>query len=107
MASTRPAMRARDSSGRQVSLLNDEPTPRRDIQYEASSLGFEDGHSSSPSNSYPFESSPPPTPDLLRSNSYDSRNSNDPNSPITPSMMEFRRRGSCTSPYPDPSQYDK
>lgn len=107
MASTRPAMHARDSFGRQVSLLNDEPTPRRAIPHGPSSSGFQDGHSSSPSNSYPFESSPSPTPDLLRSNSYDSRHSNDPNSPITPSMMEFRRRGSYTTPYPDPSQYDK
>jgi uncharacterized Zn-finger protein len=107
MASTRPAMHARDSSGRQVSLLNDEPTLRRNIPHDLSSSGFEDGHDSSPSNSYPFESSPPPTPGLLRSNSYDSRNSNDPNSPLTPSMIEFRRRSSYTTPYPDPSQYDK
>ena len=107
MAATRPAMHARDSSGRQVSLLNDEPTPRRNIPRGSNASSFEDGHDSSPPNSDLFESSPPPTPDLLRSNSYDSRNSNDPNSPITPSMMEFRRRGSYNTPYPDPSQYDK
>lgn len=107
MAFIRPSMHARDSSGRQVSLLNDDPTPRKDIPYSSHHSKFDDGTECSRSDSYMSESSPPATPDLLRSDSYDSRNSNDPNSPLTPSMMEFRRQSSYTTPYPDPSQYDK
>lgn len=105
MPSIRPAMHARDSSGRQVSLLNDEPTPRNNSAYGISRSGGE--HESSGSTPYTSENSPPTTPDLLRSDSYDSRNSNDPNSPITPLLMEFRGQSSYTTPYPDRPEFAK
>jgi hypothetical protein len=107
MASVRPSMHARDSSGRQVSLLNDEPTPRKDIPYGALHSRYDDGRECSRSNSYVSESSSPRTPGLLRSDSYDSRTSNDPHSPLTPSLAEYGRQGSYATPYPDRSQYEK
>jgi uncharacterized Zn-finger protein len=107
MASIRPPMHARDSSGRQVSLLNDEPTPGKTALYGHLSSRLDDRQNSSRSNSYTSESSSPETPDLLRSDSYDSRASNDPNSPLTPSLMEYGRPGSYNTPYPDPSKHDK
>lgn len=72
----RPALPARDSSGRQVSLLNDEPSyPVVDMRRSASA------HSSHPS-----------TPDLLRSDSYDSSTyPADPLSPVTPIADHFDR----------------
>jgi len=106
-ASVRPAMHARDSSGRQVSLLNDDPTQGKAIPYGHLNSRLDDQQKSSRSNSYTSESSSPKTPDLLRSHSYDSRASNDPNSPITPSLMEYGGPGSYNTPYPDPSQHDK
>jgi uncharacterized Zn-finger protein len=107
LASVRPAMHARDSSGRQVSLLNDEPIPGTDIPNGHLNTGLDSRLTSSRSNSYTSESTSPKTPDLLRSDSYDSRASNDPNSPLTPSLMEYGRPGSYNTPYPDPSQHDK
>jgi hypothetical protein len=107
MASVRPAMHARDSSGRQVSLLNDEPTPGKTVPYDQLNSRLDDRQNSSRSNSYTSESPSPKTPDLLRSDSYDSRASNDLNSPLTPSLMEYARPGSYNTPYPNPSKYDK
>jgi uncharacterized Zn-finger protein len=100
-------MHARDSSGRQVSLLNDEPSPVKNLAHSHMSPRPDSRQDSSRSNSYTSESSSPKTPDLLRSDSYDSRTSNDPNSPLTPSLMEYGRPGSYSTPYPDPSQHDK
>jgi uncharacterized Zn-finger protein len=100
-------MHARDSSGRQVSLLNDDPSPVKSIPYGHMSSKPNFRQDSSRSNSYASESSSPKTPDLLRSDSYDSRTSNDPNSPLTPSSIEYGRPGSYTTPYPDPPQRDK
>jgi uncharacterized Zn-finger protein len=107
MASVRPAMHARDASGRQVSLLNDESTPGKNIPYGRPNSRLDQRQNASRSNSYTSESSSPRTPDLLRSDSYDSRASNDPNSPLTPSLMEYGRPGSYNTPYPNPSQHDK
>jgi uncharacterized Zn-finger protein len=107
MASMRPAMNARDSSGRQVSLLNDEPTPGKAIPYGHLNSRFDGQQNSSRSNSYTSDSSSPKTPDLLRSDSYDSRASNDPNSPLTPSLMEYGGPSSYSTPHPDPSQHEK
>lgn len=61
---------------------------------------------SSRSNSYASESSFSRTPDLLQAGSYDSLTSNDPSSPLTPSLTEYGRPGTHTTPYPDLSQHD-
>ena len=68
-------MQARDAAGRQVSLLNDDITHR--LAYRTQS-------------SYREESSSPVqrTPELLRSNSYDSNASYDTISPLTPSLYD-------------------
>ncbi len=107
MASVRPAMHARDSSGRQVSLLNDEPAPGKSDFYGHLNSRLGNRQDSSRSNSYTPESSSPKTPDLLRSDSYDSRASDDPNSPLTPSVTEYGQPGSYNTVYPDPSQHNK
>ncbi|KAH8808375.1 hypothetical protein F5884DRAFT_857911 [Xylogone sp. PMI_703] len=101
MPNSRPSIQARDSSGRQVSLLNDDfpaPSPPSRspifIQRSPHTTGFEFVKQSR-SNSYtPSQSGPPSptTPDLLRSQSYDSQATQDPLSPLTPtSVFEFAR----------------
>lgn len=50
---------------------------------------------------YPTPSSSPETPELLRSNSYDSQRSNDPVSPMTPALDYYSR----PSAYPIPHEY--
>lgn len=72
-------MLVRDASGRRVSILNDEP------------VAPTHGHRPYPLNaSYPYypqaprTSSTPATPELLRSNSYDSQMGPEPVSPMTP-----------------------
>lgn len=68
----------RDASGRVISLLQDTVEPQRSYSYSANT------------NSYAYPShmgntSYPTTPDLMRSDSYDSQASNtDPASPLTP-----------------------
>ncbi|KAI9737634.1 MAG: hypothetical protein M1818_005638 [Claussenomyces sp. TS43310] len=75
---SRPPMHARDASGRQVSLLNDDAA----------------------------DSSSPRTPDLLRADSYDSQMS--ALSPLTPTSFEFGgRRASYATVYPDPTRCDQ
>ena len=74
-------MHARDATGRQVSLLNDDSS-----SYVA--------HRSLSYQSYPTPpsmSSSPNTPELLRSDSYDSQMSNDPVSPMTPALDYYSR----------------
>ena len=76
-------MQARDSSGRQVSLLNDE------IYSHAQRLTY---RTISQYRSSRGSSAAPNTPELLRSDSYDSQASNDAISPLTPTIAyEYRR----------------
>jgi len=81
-------MRARDSSGRQVSLLNDEPS-----YYSSERPSHRSGHLLL--HHYPTSrrnSSSPNTPELLRSDSYDSNStSNDPISPLSPTAYDYTR----------------
>lgn len=86
-------MHARDSSGRNVSLLNDEPAAQDSISFQNFSFGAQD-HSSmerSHSNlSAHSRNSSPHVPELVRTDSFDSSNTHDQRSPVTPvSMREF------------------
>ena len=108
-------MDARDSSGRKVSLLNDEPSsesaqqlsplPYRSpqIQYEYSSMIR--SHSNTSENSDPAS---PSTPGLVRADSFDSHNTQDPRSPITPVFLDdLGRNTSYTSAgYKDQAHFD-
>jgi hypothetical protein len=93
-------MHARDATGRKVSLLNDDGAsskPSRPMPY-ARPMSFS---AASHVLSQPFvasrsSSSSPNTPELMRSDSYDSHMSNDAISPLTPSL-DFT--------YPRPSLY--
>lgn len=86
-------MHARDAAGRQVSLLNDEPVsqppkfydsvPER-LSYRTASHVISQAYLPGVTRS---ASSSPNTPELLRSDSYDSQMSNEPVSPLTPNMM--------------------
>jgi hypothetical protein len=93
----RPPMQARDSSGRQVSLLNDEPSLEDHNLYPASPSRHDVAPQMTRSNSSVSDSSSQSTPDLLRSNSYDSSTANDSSSPLTPSLSDFSRRESYSS----------
>jgi hypothetical protein len=94
--SARPSMQARDSSGRQVSLLNDE------YQAYGAFISRPADHSDNQSSmvrssSARSNTSSPLTPSLIRADSFDS-NMNDPLSPITPnSSLEFGRHNSSTN----------
>jgi len=76
-------MHTRDASGKRVSLLNDDVTShsRQQSSYCAPS-------GTAPASYYPFTarsaSASPNTPELFRSDSYDSQMSNEPISPMTP-----------------------
>ena len=98
-------MQARDSTGRQVSLLNDDsqgmkaqrPLPHRPMSYHSANHVLPRPSPASRSNS-----SSPNMPELLRSDSYDSQTSNDPLSPMTPAVdYAFPR----TSLYPISQDY--
>ncbi|KAH8194066.1 hypothetical protein TruAng_011768 [Truncatella angustata] len=78
-------MQARDATGRQVSLLNDD-SYARPVTYRSIN-SFQSAGNVSPS---------PHTPELLRSNSYDSNVSYEALSPTTPAVYDFSR-----SPYED------
>ncbi|KFA76357.1 hypothetical protein S40288_07110 [Stachybotrys chartarum IBT 40288] len=94
-------MHARDAAGRKVSLLNDESAGT----YTAASPQLQrpmslSSASHTVSRPYPAsrsDSSSPNTPELLRSDSYDSQMSNDPASPLTPSVDFAYPRGSVYS----------
>ena len=106
-------MNARDSSGRNVSLLNDEPSsqnaqrntlPYRNLssQHEYSSMIR--SHSSTSELSDPVS---PSTPGLVRADSFDSQNTQDPRSPITPVFLNDLRNTSYTSAgYKDQAHFD-
>ncbi|KAF9869799.1 hypothetical protein CkaCkLH20_12716 [Colletotrichum karsti] len=92
-------MHARDATGRQVSLLNDEPVqaiPQRPHYRTANQV-----------ISQPFaprsNSSSPHTPELLRSDSYDSNASSDPMSPLTPTSYDATR----VNAFPVQPMYDE
>ncbi|TKW59911.1 Transcriptional regulator NRG1 [Colletotrichum tanaceti] len=95
-------MHARDATGRQVSLLNDEPAvqsiPQRPSYHAASQVISQPFHPAPRSNS-----SSPHTPELLRSDSYDSNASSDPLSPMTPTSYEPSR----ASAFPGQPIYDE
>ncbi|KAJ4130663.1 hypothetical protein NW768_006199 [Fusarium equiseti] len=87
-------MHAINAAGRRVSLLNDESASQQpQLQQQRPPLSF---HSSFAFNqSYPTpgsSSSSPNTPELLRSDSYDSQMSNDPVSPMTPNVDYYPRQ---------------
>jgi hypothetical protein len=102
----RPSMHARDSSGRRVSLLNDEPTqkhlPIRTSFYDHPQMARSNSSTSARSNT-----SSPHTPSLIRADSFDS-NLHDPLSPITPTIVpEFARHNPYTSAgYKDQAHFD-
>ncbi|RYP08449.1 hypothetical protein DL765_008779 [Monosporascus sp. GIB2] len=75
-------IQARDATGRQVSLLNEDPYAQRHPAYSTSSQ-FQ---------SAPDRSPLPPTPALLRSASYDSNASYDAISPLTPGVYDYSPR---------------
>ncbi|KAM5356266.1 hypothetical protein ACJ41O_002912 [Fusarium nematophilum] len=87
-----------NAAGRRVSLLNDDSAPhqQRPVSFHPSFvLG----------QSYPTpgsSASSPNTPELLRSDSYDSQMSNDPASPLTPSIDYYPRQQSM---YAIPQDY--
>lgn len=88
-------MQARDAAGRQVSLLNDDSAGF--IKYRQQQPMTFQSPRHAPPRPYPSprsSSSSPNTPELLRSDSYDSQMSNDPISPLTPSVDYAYSRGS-------------
>ncbi|KAI0025463.1 hypothetical protein F4780DRAFT_333316 [Xylariomycetidae sp. FL0641] len=74
-------MQARDATGRQVSLLNDDP-------YASHQTYPSPGQYASSGEHSPL----PHTPELLRSNSYDSTTSYDALSPLTPGVYDYASR---------------
>lgn len=84
-------MHARDATGRKVSLLNDDSSaaapPSRPLSHHRPMSFASTSHVlSRPYSASRSNSSSPNTPALLRSDSYDSHMSNDPISPLTPSL---------------------
>jgi uncharacterized Zn-finger protein len=99
-------MQARDAAGRQVSLLNDDYSLKRP-QPLPQPPSYHHSYPPPPSFSR-SESASPNTPELLRSDSYDSQMSNEPLSPLTPAF-EFGRypaaQSDLRSPYDDYAEY--
>lgn len=91
-------MHARDATGRKVSLLNDDSVaarPSRPVPYTRPMSFSAASHVlSHPSQASRSSSSSPNTPELMRSDSYDSHMSNDAISPLTPSLDFSYPRGS-------------
>lgn len=99
-------MHARDSSGNQVSLLNDDSAPQANRlplytpNYASYPIrtSFENSNMSRSYSTDSSQSAYPTTPGLQRSDSYDSNTTNDPNSPITPiGLGEIERQPSYLS----------
>lgn len=80
---TNMMMQARDATGRQVSLLNDDPYARQQHFAYSTPNQFHSASDRSPL---------PPTPALLRSDSYDSNASYDALSPLTPGVYDYSPR---------------
>ncbi|CZS97602.1 hypothetical protein WAI453_008738 [Rhynchosporium graminicola] len=91
---SRPRMHARDSSGRKVSLLNDEPA-RPDSAFQSTYPAFDPMNMVRTGSGMSTQSSSPHIPGLVRADSFDSSNANDPTSPVTPTS--FREFGGPTS----------
>ncbi|EXK47258.1 hypothetical protein FOXG_00087 [Fusarium oxysporum f. sp. lycopersici 4287] len=92
-------MHAINAAGRRVSLLNDETASQQQQQQQQPTqrppLSFHSHSSYAFTQSYPTpgsSSSSPNTPELLRSDSYDSQMSNDPLSPLTPNVDYYPRQ---------------
>lgn len=94
-------MQARNSSGKRVSLLNDDSTTLQNSRPVFRTPQYAAHTSMARSNSATSgisTASSPRTPSLLRSDSYDSQTTNDPVSPITPVFMtDYGRQSSYTS----------
>lgn len=88
--SQRPSMHARNSSGKNVSLLNDDVAPTQSHIYSSYSPS-----EMSRSVSNLSTSSSPVIPGLIRADSFDSQNTTETQSPITP-HSEFGRHNSFT-----------
>jgi hypothetical protein len=108
----RSSMNARDSSGRRVSLLNDEPAAQNSqfnsLPYRNSPSQYSNmirSHSNTSELSDPVS---PSTPGLVRADSFDSQNTQDPRSPITPVFLnDVGRNTSYTSAgYRDHTHFD-
>jgi hypothetical protein len=97
----RPNMQARNSSGKQVSLLNDDSVSIQESRPAFGTAQYAAHTSMARSNSNKSgvsTASSPSTPGLLRSHSYDSQTTNDPVSPITPVFMtDYERQSTYTS----------
>ncbi|PBP26887.1 C2H2 transcription factor [Diplocarpon rosae] len=96
----RPKMHARNSSGRKVSLLNDDPSYEEPPQeapvplasaYSPYAPAMLRSYSTTSAQS---RTSSPLVPELIRADSFDSSNPNDPLSPITPTSKDFGRPSS-------------
>lgn len=104
-------MQARDSSGRRVSLLNDEPTSQKhQLPIRTSYSHYDHPHmarSNSSTSARSSSASSPQTPSLVRADSFDS-NLHDPLSPITPTLIsDLGGQSAYTSAgYRDQSHYD-
>ncbi|GAB1311232.1 transcriptional repressor [Madurella fahalii] len=97
-------MHARDASGRRVSLLNDDDTTSTSHYHPSY---YADGSYAVPSyytHAPRSVSSTPNTPELLRSDSYDSQMSAEPISPLTPLYDSVRYAPAVVDPR---SQYDE
>jgi len=99
-------MHARDSSGRKVSLLNDEPaTQDNPLRSTYSAFDCPNMVRSNSAMSIQSRTSSTHIPDLVRADSFDSNNTNDPLSPITPTLRDFGRPNSYMS-YKGQPQYE-
>jgi len=118
MSEKRPSLQGKDSSGRRISLINGPDlfgqgattlhtlsslTPSFHVPFGASSAAAVDmGRSPSKES----DNSSISLPGLLRSDSYDSQNTNDTRSPITPTFISYHGRQHSytgTNPFPKSS----
>ncbi|KAH7412488.1 putative transcriptional regulator NRG1 [Cadophora sp. MPI-SDFR-AT-0126] len=103
----RPRMHARDSSGRKVSLLNDEPAAQ-ESPFRSTYSAFDSASMVRSNSAMSIQSgtSSPHIPDLVRADSFDSNNTNDPLSPITPTSLKDFGRPSSYMGYKSQPQFD-
>ncbi|TVY22733.1 Transcriptional regulator [Lachnellula hyalina] len=110
----RPSMPARDSSGRHISLLNDDSI-LASSRIHRPSHGAPDLIRSSSRDSLPSSAASPATPDLTRADSFDSHRTSEPRSPITPDSLtsaagrpdSFTNNGGAYKDSVQPSKYDQ
>ncbi|KAK0737669.1 hypothetical protein B0T21DRAFT_348020 [Apiosordaria backusii] len=94
-------MHVRDASGRRVSLLNDDDTTGHHHHYQQHQV--DPSYAAYYAHAPRSVSSSPNTPELLRSDSYDSQMGSEPMSPMTP-LNDPRYAGAAVDPYVH--QYD-